>query len=149
MENDGIHLTSEVFIVYRNRVLLRMHPKLRIWLSIGGHIEPGEDPNQAALREVKEEVGLDVELWAGRKEFHVDEASFRNLIPPVALNRHITATGHEHATLVFFATSDTDAVVPEHESDQWRWVSKEELAGMDLVPNIREYAQGALKELAS
>jgi|SRR5665213_1251063 len=145
----GIHFTSEVFIVHRDKVLLRMHPKLNIWLSIGGHIEAGEDPNQAALREVREEVGLDVELWGGRKTFHVDEESFKNLVPPVALNRHITGTGHEHVTLVFFATSKTDAVIPENDGDQWRWVSKEDLATMDLVPNIREYAEGALKELAS
>jgi len=146
---EGVHFTSEVFIVYRRKVLLRMHPKLKIWCSIGGHIDPGEDPNEAALREVKEETGLDVRLWDGRKEFHVDEKTFRNLIPPVALNRHITGNGHEHATFVFFATSETDAVIPEQPDEEWRWVAKEELSGMDLLPNIREYAEGALKALAS
>jgi len=35
------------------KVQLRKHDKYNIWLSVGGHIEPDEDPNQAAIREVK------------------------------------------------------------------------------------------------
>lgn len=146
---QGIHFTSEVFIVHGNKVLLRMHPKMGIWCSIGGHIEANENPNEAALREVKEEVGLEVTLWDGGKKFSATEATFRNLIPPVALNHHTTVTGHEHVTLVFFAVSTTDTVVPENPGEECRWVSKEELAGMELVPNIREYAEGALQELSS
>jgi 8-oxo-dGTP pyrophosphatase MutT (NUDIX family) len=146
---QDIHFTSEVFIVHKGKVLLRMHPNLKIWCSVGGHIDAGEDPNTAALREVKEEVGLDVRLWDGNKRFHVNDPHLRNLVPPVGLNRHTSYDGHEHVTFVFFATSETDAVVPEHENDEWRWVARDELDGMDLLPNIREYAEGALKELAS
>ena len=145
----GIHFTSEVFIVHRDKVLLRMHPKMGIWCSIGGHVDPGEDPNEAALREVKEEVGLDIALWDAGQRFHAVEQTFRNLTPPVAMNRHVTRNGHEHITFVFFATSATDAVVPEHPTDEWRWASKQDLDAMDLVPNIREYAKGALEELAA
>src|SRR3989344_1951021 len=105
--HDKIDFTSEVFIVYKNKVLLRKHDKIKktmghphlkvgvckapcflddpklktvkllphskecgfkfmdikIWLSVGGHIEHDEDPSQAAIREVKEEVGLDVKLF--------------------------------------------------------------------------------------
>lgn len=141
--------TAEVFIVHEGRVLLRMHDKYRIWCSVGGHIDPGEDPAEAALREVKEEVGLEVELWQGTKKFHVDEETFRNLVPPVALNRHSTGDGHEHTTLVYFARAASADVVPEKESDEWRWVSRAELGGMDLKPNIREYAEGALAALSA
>ncbi len=58
--HEKIDFTVEVFIVYDNKVLLRKHDKYKKWLSIGGHIELDEDPNQAAIREVKEEVGLDI-----------------------------------------------------------------------------------------
>lgn len=30
------------------------------WIGVGGKLEPGETPNEAAVREVKEETGLDV-----------------------------------------------------------------------------------------
>ena len=62
--HEKVDLTAEVFVVYRDKVLLRMHDKYHFWMSVGGHIEIDEDPNQAAVREVKEEVGLDVILWA-------------------------------------------------------------------------------------
>lgn len=146
---DGIHFTSEVFIVHKGRVLLHLHPKLGIWVSIGGHIEAGEDPNQAALREVKEETGLDVTLWEGRKHYHVNEETFHNLIPPVGLNRHFTSHGHEHVTFVFFATTESDAAVFEAGVKDWKWCSAKDLHDMELLPNIKEYASGALKELGA
>ena len=125
-----------------------MHDKYHFWCSVGGHIEPDEDPIQGALREVKEEVGLDVVLWDGNKRFTTTEKTFDNLIPPVAVNRHLAGDAHEHVTFVYFATVTTDKIVPEHSRDEWRWVSKEELAVMDLKPNIREYAEGALDTLS-
>ncbi len=143
----NIHFTVEVFIVCRGKVLLRMHPKHKIWCSIGGHIEDNEDPNGAALREVKEEVGLAITLSDEGQQFRTNEKTFRNLVPPVGLNRHTTGDSHEHVTLVYFGVSKTDTVVPEHPHDEWQWVSMEELSGMDLLPNIREYAEGALRAL--
>lgn len=151
MEHTGKKMcyTAEVFIVHKNKVLLRMHDKYHFWCSVGGHMEPEEDPNQAALREVREEVGLTIELWGGQRKFRVEEGTLRNLVPPTAINRHETGDGHEHVTFVYFATVETDAVVAEGEKDEWRWVSREELARMDLKENIREYAEGALEALAS
>ena len=66
--HEKIYFTVEVFVVYGNKVLLRKHDKYGIWLSVGGHIELDEDPNQAALREVREEVGRIVQAsgsWDG------------------------------------------------------------------------------------
>ena len=57
--HEKVDFTVEVFIVYKNKVLLRMHDKHHAWISIGGHIELGEDPEESAIREVKEEVGLE------------------------------------------------------------------------------------------
>lgn len=33
------------------------------WNAIGGHIEPGETPEQAMQREFKEEAGIDIDGW--------------------------------------------------------------------------------------
>jgi 8-oxo-dGTP pyrophosphatase MutT (NUDIX family) len=56
--HEKIDFTAETFIVYKNKVLLRLHDKYKFWASVGGHIELHEDPNEAAVREAKEEVGL-------------------------------------------------------------------------------------------
>lgn len=119
----------------------------KIWLSVGGHIELDEDPNQAAVREVKEEVGLDVVLWDGNRKLRHERDDFVELIPPVALNRHRISPTHEHVSMVYFASSPSDSVAVGQggdRSDDWKWVTKEELTSMDLRPDVRFYAETAL-----
>ena len=153
--HEKIDFTVEVFVVFENRVLLRRHDKYKIWLSVGGHIELDEDPNQAAIREVQEEVGLAIELFDSREENSSDEY-FTDLIPPVALGRHPAPHGatddHEHITLVYFARALSNDVQVSYEgdrSDEWRWFTREELEAEDLRVNVRAYALQALKALAS
>ena len=57
------HFTSTVLIVYKDRVLLHQHKKFNSLLPVGGHLERDELPEEAALREVKEETGLSVTLY--------------------------------------------------------------------------------------
>ncbi|MCK5538907.1 MAG: NUDIX domain-containing protein, partial [Bacteroidales bacterium] len=57
------HFTATTIVVYNNKALLHMHKKLGFWLPVGGHIDRDELPHVAALREAKEESGLDVELF--------------------------------------------------------------------------------------
>ena len=51
------------------------------WATIGGHIESGETLAEAAIREAKEETGLDVELgpavWYAEHEFKIAGTLFR------------------------------------------------------------------------
>lgn len=149
--HDKIDFTVEVFVVCRGKVLLRRHDKYGMWLSVGGHIELDEDPNQAAVREVKEEVGLDIELAGTKRDFRGAEG-YRELVPPAFLNRHhLPGTAHEHVSLVYFATSKTSTVTPERPQDVWGWFSREEIEGREdltLHDNVRQYALEALKELA-
>lgn len=146
--HEKIDFTVEVFIVFKDKVLLRLHDKYGKWLSVGGHIELDEDPNQAAVREPKEEVGLDVALFDNRA-FTSSEEHFVELISPISMNRHRISPAHEHVTLVYFATSDSDKVVPENVNDQWKWCSLEELDNLKgLQANVAFYARKALQELA-
>lgn len=150
--HDRIDFTVEVFIVHKNKVLLRMHDKYKKWMSVGGHVELDEDPVEAAHREVKEEVGLDIELVGNQKVFHDFDHS-RELLPPIALNRHRTNTeGHEHVTLVYFARAkgtDIKAQYEDDKSEECQWCSKEEVKKLDLWPNVRAYALAALARLGT
>jgi 8-oxo-dGTP pyrophosphatase MutT (NUDIX family) len=154
--HEKIDFTVEVFIVHKNKVLLRMHEKYNFWLSIGGHIELDEDPIEAAIREVKEEVGLDVQISGvahGIDEEKPENRGYKYLIPPRYLGRHPVNDTHEHITFVYFATTDTDVIndsVLDHEKGaETKWMTMEELNQIDLVPNVRFYATEALKELGS
>lgn len=147
--HEKIDFTVEVYIVYQNKVLLRIHDKYKIWLSIGGHIELDEDPNQAAVREVKEEVGLDVVLADDLLPDIKEGNDYRELIPPKFLNRHRINENHEHVSFIYFAHSTTDETTNQEseKSEDIRWFSLEELEGIELSEHVRFYAKQALQEL--
>jgi 8-oxo-dGTP pyrophosphatase MutT (NUDIX family) len=150
--HERIDFVADVFIVHDNKVLLRKHDKYKIWLSPGGHIELDEDPNQAAIREVKEEVGLDITL-AGETRTFAKSVEGKDLLPPRFLNRHTVKEGHEHISMVYFATTRTTDITQGSTeiSDDIRWFTREELDDPKSGVNdrIRFYAKKALEALAS
>ena len=150
--HEKIDFTSESFIVYKNKVLLRKHDKYKIWLSVGGHIELDEDPIQAAVREVKEEVGLNVKI-KDDMTFRMKSSDYTELIPPKFMNRHKINDQHEHISLVYFAVPDSDEVKVggDDKSNEWKWFSNEELDDKryNIKEHVKFYAKQALKELSS
>lgn len=149
--HEKIDFTTSVYIVHKNKILLHMHKVLGIWLPPGGHIELNEDPNEAALREAKEETGLEVEL-IGRGSVYGASSKARDLIPPKFLNRHFydeTRT-HEHVDLCYFARSKSADARHEIDGAEIKWFTKEEIEGnaYEIVPDVRVHALVALTELA-
>jgi 8-oxo-dGTP pyrophosphatase MutT (NUDIX family) len=57
-DHDPVHVTGSAIVSGPRGTILHRHKRLGIWLQPGGHIEPGEDPCDAALRETHEETGL-------------------------------------------------------------------------------------------
>ncbi|HEX6658055.1 MAG TPA: NUDIX domain-containing protein, partial [Ilumatobacter sp.] len=62
---DATHVTASAIVVGVRGVVLHKHKRLGLWLQPGGHIDPGEAPWRAAIREAQEETGLPVEPLAG------------------------------------------------------------------------------------
>lgn len=151
--NEKIDFTVEVFLVYQDTVLLRKHDKYNIWLSIGGHVELDEDPNQAAIREVKEEVGLDIVLESSLKPFEMQTQKYQELIPPYFMNRHRLSETHEHVEMVYFAKAPTDQItetVEREKSSAIKWFTKSEIeANTEINEAIKHYALKALAVLGS
>lgn len=147
--HEKLCFTSEVFVVHENRVLLRKHDKYKAWLAVGGHIEGGEDPAEAAIREAKEEVGLDIHLIGAPRET-LNPEEYREILVPEYINRHYTSPEHEHVTFVYFARSKTDQIVQgdTEVSDGTKWFSAEDLndPAYNLKADIRAYAKAALEK---
>lgn len=55
------HITASAWILSndRQRFLLTHHKKLGRWLQLGGHVDGEPHPEQAALREAREESGME------------------------------------------------------------------------------------------
>lgn len=142
----------DVYIVYRNKVFLRMHDKYHIWLSPGGHIELNEDPNEAIIREAREETGLEIKLVGNESLPDTNEKGYRELLAPRYLNVHSIREPHKHISMVYFATSNNDKVIPSgnDKSDNWKWFSMEELNNpiYNLKKSVKFYARKALEELS-
>src|SRR4026208_1548026 len=99
--HEKIDFTVAIFVVQNNRVLLIHHRKLDKWLPLGGHIELDEDPEQAALREAREESGFEVELLGERPP--TTEPAPRALMAPRFLAIHLISDTHEHIGLIYWA----------------------------------------------
>lgn len=129
-----LHVTASALIVHppTRRVLLRWHVRQRAWLQVGGHADPGEvDPLAIALREAREETGLDdLVPWPDAGLVHA-------VIVPVAASQREPA--HEHADLRFvLATGTPDAARPEHAEAPLCWLSLAEAATATTKENLRE-----------
>ena len=139
-QHYALDLCIEAFIVNDGAVLLRMHDKYGIWMGPGGHIDPGEDPNQAVKREAMEEAGLDITLIGPAHWKKEDTKRNQDLVPPMFLNRHRVNEHHEHSCFLFAATSTTRKITPqEGEMDvEFRWVTMTELREMHENDNRLE-----------
>lgn len=54
-----IHLVSYFALIDGEYILLVDHINAELWLPTGGHVDPGEHPRTAALREAMEELSID------------------------------------------------------------------------------------------
>ena len=59
------HITASGLVFRNGKALLILHPYIKQWFQPGGHIDDGEEPIQAAIREVFEETGVVCESLNG------------------------------------------------------------------------------------
>ena len=146
--HEKIDFTVAVFVVEHGKVLLVHHRRLGKWLPLGGHVELDEDPEQAALREVREESGLEVDLVGDRPP--TTEPGTRALIAPRFLDVHRISETHEHIGLIYLARprSGTTRLAPE-EHHEIRWCSQQDLDDLQppLSGAVRWYCLAALREV--
>ena len=55
-------LAVKVAVIHEGKILLTQREDFETWILPSGGIEEGESIGQAAIRETKEETGIDVEL---------------------------------------------------------------------------------------
>jgi 8-oxo-dGTP pyrophosphatase MutT (NUDIX family) len=111
-ELNDHHVTASAFVVSSRGVVLHLHRRLGIWVQPGGHVDPGESPESAAVRETLEETGL-----LGR---HLDPVELFNV------DVHPGPRGHTHYDLRYVLVADpVDPAPHEGESLEVFWFAFE------------------------
>lgn len=119
---------ASVALIDRDRVLLIQRarkPYFGMWSLPGGRLEPGETAEQAAEREIKEEVGLSVWRLHPIRRMFLGEGRF---------------------VLQVFATEAFEGeIVVSDEVTDYRWVTADEIGFMHTTPDLADVVAGAFR----
>ena len=140
------HFTSSVFVVFDKKVLLCLHRKLEKWLPLGGHIERDELPQEAAIREVAEESGLNVKLISDRNLKSYPDVV--ELVPPQCMLLEDITPCHQHIDFVFYGISENSNLDPMLvEEHRLKWFSKSEIKADSSIPaDVSDRALDAISQ---
>lgn len=137
------HFSATTIIVHNQKVLLHWHQKLSLWLPVGGHIDRDELPTSAAIREVYEECGLQVELYD--PDINMEFIDAIQLVRPAHILLEDLQPGHQHIDFVFYARCDTDKInVANNKKTLFKWCNANELQSISLKNNVKLLCMDAL-----
>ncbi len=117
---------TTIYLVRENKeVLLTWNKNINTWIPVGGHIDPGETPEEAIKREVEEETGFEFDF------IHQPITESKGLVRVLKPNRiQIERVPHHnlHMNIVFYGKcksyndkSETD------EKEKLKWFSQSDL----------------------
>ena len=153
IQNNNLkkHFTASAIIISEGKVLLVHHRKLGVWLYPGGHVENYETPNQAVIREVREETGLDVEIIGKRDESLADhENNVSVLHIPYAILCELIEEDHYHNDMIYLCRivneNNKQITFDPTESKGINFFGIDDLENIKLFPNFKKLLEKVLKE---
>jgi ADP-ribose pyrophosphatase len=121
-------VAASAVIIRDGKILMikRAHePNKGLWSIPGGRIELGETVYEAAQREVFEECNIKVEilrfLFAGDNIIRDDAGKVK----------------YHYVLIDLLAEYKSGEIVAQSDATEYRWVTPEELPGLDMTPQLR------------
>lgn len=148
LEEENPELKREfvatVYIVRDNKVLLIFHNIMKRFIPIGGHVEENETPDEAVIREAKEETGFDITLipqdYKIKQEINYDTAKRKYLPQCINIGLDIINPKHHHINIAYAGKILSGTQLEKSdEGTELRWFSAEELkSNKEILNNVRE-----------
>jgi 8-oxo-dGTP pyrophosphatase MutT (NUDIX family) len=113
------HFTGSAWLMNREgtQVLLMHHRKLNIWLQTGGHCDGDSDVLAVALREAREESGIQQIVPVSEKIFDID------ICPVPAIGED---PAHDHYDIRFLLQVQSDErAIKNNESNAIQWFGRD------------------------
>jgi 8-oxo-dGTP diphosphatase len=120
-ETCMVHYIVGGLIVQSDRILLGHRSERRafypnVWDVFGGHMEPGEQPEETLVREIQEELGITPTLWTDLETIR-ESVPARDGVPSHDLICHlycvtawlgtpVNRQPHEHSTIQWFSYAE-------------------------------------------
>lgn len=150
------HYTATVYVVNNGATLLHSHKRQDLWLPPGGHVDRDELPHEAAIREVDEETGLEIDIVSDGQSISPPSSVQRLPVPMhMQLADIDTCEGevaHQHIDLVFYARAKNREIQPmegEVGAGKWEWFDPSELKNDDRVDDYEvKIGQDAIETLS-
>lgn len=152
------HFTATAYVFDdEGRVLLLWHGKLLRWMPPGGHVDNNELPEDTAIRECKEETGLDIEITEPETtDLYADNRTEGRMMkrPTAMLLEEIPAypgsatkppqPAHQHMDCIYRArlTDPSQTIVLEHPDAVVRWFTRDEVRAIpegEIYENVRAF----------
>lgn len=140
------HLTASALLLNKtgDATFLIYHNFLKLWLQPGGHLEPMELPMHGALREFREETGIEnVRLHPWHDENKIPFDMDTHAIPH---NEKKDEGSHFHHDFQYLIVGDDGTDVDRtikidlNEVSQYRWVSFDELIEKEHDDRLKRVA---------
>ena len=120
-------------IIENNKVLLVYEKNRNFWGFPKGHMEKGENEIETALREVKEEVGLDVEIIDKEKRYILN---------------YIIRDEIDKTTVLYLAIpKNKEIMMQESEIEKVKWCDFEEASETLTFDNSKEVFKKVINDL--
>lgn len=129
------HYCASAFIInpYDKKILLVKHSDYDKWLQPGGHIEPNETPEDAAVREVYEETGIKITLLGERFPREDD------FIRPLGVQCNRKKDGNRFIDIIYAAVPNNPnkELKINEESLEAGWFTRNELERMPVFADVK------------
>lgn len=140
---------SAGYLVQDGKVLLVHNKRFDKWTPPGGHIEENETPDQALIREWKEELNLDVDIIPAHESAFAGDANATPVPMPFHIDLEREGFDVPHIGHFFYVklknSKDRVSAIQEDELHNFGWFSEEELADLPTFEQVRALSKYAIK----